>query len=422
MGIESWSAPKNESEGQMVVGVQKSPDGTLDYSKAATMVEKNRSFKLDDFVGVAKRFKEINVEGTQKASSEVLRKSSQKVVNRFEGVLDILESLKQHNLATTDDVLGLLQKKVEEMELARETEKDDEEFDQLTADIEKTENTIEFIRTTNETQIKTAQEWQSKKEQEVVQTRLSRDKHETSEKLDATQEKKVIAEILEQGGVVAFLSLPAMYSQDGHHGFSALVDSKRTNFEKLEIRRASMRFKTHEDELKKQVIHELVAIEPLEIEKRISVPEERRKWYGAKEIVMKNEWQTTKPRHDEIVAGGKQEETYVFTYKTLDGDKNPAYRDYSHRHGQLLVIEIALPKSEALTIQSKIEANPSLVRELIDQAMIGKFGLDKSAWFNGNKTTNGIALRPPYDEWAKQNSGKSKMYIEGINGSKIVEF
>lgn len=412
----------SESEKPPIVGAKKLPDGTIDYSKTATIIEQNQGFKLDGFVSSAERFKAINIEETQKPASDALRKNRQKVVDKFEGILEILGSLRHHNLATTDDALLLLQKWVSEMETDRDSVKDDAEHDQLTADIEKTENAIEFIRNTNETQIKSAQEWQRQKEQVNVQAEVSRENQETAERLGDVREKMMIAEILQQGGAAAHLSLPATYSQDGHHGFGTLVDSKRTNYDRSEIGRAGMRFKTQEDEFKRQGIHEVIAIEPLEIQKQISIPEEKRKWYGAKETVMKREWQTSRPKHNEIVAEGKQEETYVFTYKTLDSDENPAYRDYSSRSGQLLIIEIALPKSEAIALQSKIESNPKLVRELIDQTMTGKFGLDKEAWINGNKTTNGFALRPPYDEWAKQNNGKSKMHIEGVNGSRVLEF
>lgn len=407
------------NELKQIVGAQKMPDGTMDYSKAAYIIERP-SFKTDGLILVAEQLRQAQIEKTQKTSDERFRKSQEKMVSKFEGIEEILKSLENHQLATKDDAIALLQQWVEEMEAARAKEKDENEFDLLTLDIEKTENAIEFLKNTTERQIQTAENHEIQEAKMSSQKEAEIHRQQDFEQMDAVREKMFVAEILKQSGVAAFTSLPAEYSQRGSAGFSELVSKDRKNFNVYDFQNITSHLKDEEPKLKKEGVHEIITIKPYEVQKFTDVPEESRSWYGAKKTKMRVERTVVNPNHSEVFEGGREEEAYLFTYRTLDSDMS-VYRDYSGRTGQTLLIEMVLPKTVALELQKKIEQNPHVVRELIEQTMTSKLGLNKEAWEKGNEKTNNVALRPPYQQWAYEIGGKSKMFIEGPDDTKVLE-
>ncbi len=242
-------------------------------------------------------------------------------------------------------------------------------------------------------------------------------------------EQELIGSVLQTGGTLASLSLPRGYSRDGNvPGFQDSYDSKRMGYEKernLSTRSgySSEKFKTHEAEFEQQGIHEAVAFEPLQSGdwEEESVTVQKKSFFGTKTSVEKRPvYKVRVARINEFVVGADPNQAaFVMHYRTFDPRTQSRYKDYSHRSGQFLMLQIILPESEARKLAEEIKANPKFLRKLVKAVMLNRHAIQENDWDNGSEVTEGVPLSPPYDAWKEDGKGKEPVYLE-IDGKSLV--
>lgn len=224
---------------------------------------------------------------------------------------------------------------------------------------------------------------------------------------------KAAALVLQEGGVRIHTSIRSEILKDGmanhYAGFQSLETRINDGGYPKSIRSKMEVTFFSQDELvqgleldnvlKERGINELIDIraEKKEIYEDITVPG-KRGLFGlgrVKEHIEKRPTGRYKSvPHSEVVEGGKKDEPAVrFTYYI----PQLKWKDYSGRPGQMMVVEIILPQSEAKELESILQNDPAAMREVVAQVMSQKFLKEPKDWTK--KQGHGDSLRPPYEKW-----------------------
>ncbi len=123
--------------------------------------------------------------------------------------------------------------------------------------------------------------------------------------------------------------------------------------------------------------------------------------------------------HNEIVSNGKKETAIAISYIA----SNLHYYTTNVRPGRKLSASFVIPESIAKELEIMLDKDPSLMRDIVEQAMKQKFLEDESVWEeqptgkNPNKAIPDnlegkyTSMRPPYEEWDK-TSGRIYIHRE----------
>ncbi len=235
--------------------------------------------------------------------------------------------------------------------------------------------------------------------------------------LDREREKLLIGEVLDKGGVSLHLDLPGEYGdRRGTHGFQDATDGNRHG-EGFEDRRvlSEMTKRAAEDGANEAVSFTPVTEtvwEQSEVSERKGL---RKKTHTERRAV------GTKPAtHDAVVKGGDGEPAVALRYAAHDLPGEMSYQVTDGRYGGLLQAEIVLPESLARKVEKHMERDPGFIRRIIQEAATKKLGLPEAAWTHGNETTRDHALQPPYQKWAAEKGGTSKMRVTSLDQSNTV--
>lgn len=116
---------------------------------------------------------------------------------------------------------------------------------------------------------------------------------------------------------------------------------------------------------------------------------------------------------------GQEEQAVWFDYgfstynpHPSQASKSPRYKAIDGRGGNHLIIRLSLPASVADELLPLIEANPTLARQIAEQAVLQLGGLDETNW-----TTGGV--RPPYEHVSPDH----RMYLiqpDVVNGQNAL--
>ncbi|MBA3723505.1 MAG: hypothetical protein H0W89_01265 [Candidatus Levybacteria bacterium] len=171
-------------------------------------------------------------------------------------------------------------------------------------------------------------------------------------------------------------------------------------------------------ELFDQGVHEALASAPVEEpayeEKTRTV---KKGWFGTEEETYRADAGYRQPTFGELVPGAdtnySREPAVSLRYQTQ-------CVGYDSRRAEL-AMTFVLPESVASEMMSQVRDDPTLLHRLVDRVAVGNdkdagksIGLDSEMWYKGNEHTT-RAIRPPYDEWAASNGGKTRIYVsEGL--------
>lgn len=343
---------------------------------------------------------------------------------KYAGIRKILQSLEGQNLPDENVVIQLLEKDLGELEKMI-TAENSKEADLIEAEYNSTFDTINFIQNElkHESQFPNFKEWKEKKLAEKGQNTQEKS-HKEIAAIKEQIEQQFIAEILNKGGAVAQTSLPRKYSQTGHEGFSNSIDKKRIDGGSLTSdRKIYTRFESLEAEFEKENIHEAISLDPLVTTKysQVDVPVEKEGFFGKKTVIQKeSRAEEVVQKMKDVVADGEDETAYLLSYRTFDNGNK--YLDYSHRPGQYLGIGVVIPESLAKTLMSEIRKNPKIVRKIVKNIMMEKFGIPETAWENGDRDTFNVPLSPPYEKWQEENKEKGEfLYFESPDGKQKIK-
>lgn len=364
-------------------------------------------------------------------SSKSLEKSSR----NFEEIRALLVRFRTIDfVAGKDDLLNLLEEWLDETESEIGNSKENE--DSLFEDIDNINNTIKYIKNLNEAVIGRSKQWKLEQDRRAESGREKSEKKErgvetesNKERVEKIKEELLVQEILKEGGILVNTSLPEKYSQTGYHGFSSLCSKNRLDYGSntysvdsfLEFERME-----EEKEFHRNKISEAVLISPLTSTiLQDNIGDENKKEKGWKSFFgnkkkSNTERQVVPAKHCDYVKNGYNDSAVKVSYKTFDF--NESYQDYSRRSGQYLLVEMILPQNVSEEFSEKIKDDPEFLRRVVEAAMVREFKIDKDAWTKGNENTNDIPLRPPYEKWADESNGKSKLFIKDLKGEIVVEF
>lgn len=236
-----------------------------------------------------------------------------------------------------------------------------------------------------------------------------------------TQEnRELIDEVLTNGGIAIHTALPKEYSdpKKPKHGFGTLVEGKRAP--------GSRGF---EDSL-----HDAFVVDGNRGEAGFD------KVYGSQDI---HEGVVFKPvdegatRVSELVSGVidsmvRNEPAVEMIYRTFgDADFNPETwyltPESGTRGGNRLVVSIIMPESTAAALQQAGKKDPTVIRQVVKEAVLRTIKDQRNedveeAWSEGNSTTFGRALEPPYDAWRQAaRDKKSHMYFQDDGATSFDE-
>lgn len=381
-------------------------------------------FNWREAVAVAQFLTEDSTRQALATKSPTEQKGFFKNKEKYASIQNILEGLEGENLSDDNAVIQLLEKDLNELEKMFTT-KNAQEDDLLEAERDATFATIEFIQDAyrRTSQYQNFKNWQNKKgeERRLLSQETSR------QEIGAVKEnleQRFIAEILNKGGAVAQTSLPRKYSQDGHEGFSDSIDKKRIDGGSLTSgRKIYTRFESLEAEFEKEKIHEAISLEPLVTTKysQVDVPVEKEGFFGKKTVIQKeSRTEEVVQKMKDVVADGEDETAYLLSYRTFDNGNK--YLDYSHRPGQYLGIGVVIPESLVKTLMSEIRKNPNIIRKIVKNIMMEKFGIPEPAWENGDQDTFNVPLSPPYEKWREENKEKGEfLYFESPDGKQKIK-
>lgn len=233
------------------------------------------------------------------------------------------------------------------------------------------------------------------------------------------QEKELLEELNVEGSTKVSISLKpdmlALGAESRRHGFNIFSDEKRT---KKDERFSHPRH--FQQAFDKNGINESVLLVPETEPIYKEIREEKPKWFGlSAKTEIRQEYAGDKPRlHSEFVKNGKAEPAYRLTY-IANGSRNMnrSWRDYSNREGQQLIVELILPQSIAEKVLTKIKQDPTFIRRIAENQVLGKTSISRQAWegkvaAGANEKVGRFydPLRPPYERWA-QDGQLMKMYI-----------
>jgi hypothetical protein len=205
-------------------------------------------------------------------------------------------------------------------------------------------------------------------------------------------EEELIREVIKDGGVIIYTSLPRQYHPDGGDGYKELSDGRRApQYDPYFVRTAGHTFEPtlgYDSN-----VNEGVSITPM------MKPGER--GVASQKPAM----------HSEMVKGGLSDEQAFQLRYIVKGDFNHSYQDYSGRNGQLLYLEVIAPKTLADKLLKQIKSNPGFIRELAGQLVIKVLKIPEQAWNEGDKHTHGHPFKPPYEVWDHQPGG-GEIYLQ----------
>lgn len=410
---------------------------------------------------IAEYWKDSVSEKARNTTSEAERKNYLKLADKYYGIQDILLSfLVKGQELSLEETLDSLNKQIENIQTSKRSTKDDKIYERLDRMEEALGNTTNFLKeqVSNIEASPAFFEWldekykrekkltQERADREVVQSQRSQ--QEIRQKLEEREkEKQLIQEVAEKGGAAIYMSLPSEYSPVKSNGFTFKPDVRKlTKFNKNEESlNISMAFrnaylggeyknKKFDDVCGEQKIFEAVAILPIteDVYQEVDVPVQEKKFGIFKKETTRKERKKVGVKqvlHNELVEKGQAESAYRIIYRAndrVDKQGHSFYQDYSGRFGNMLDIDIILPKSLADKVMEQIKANPKIIRDITKALIVKNLDIPEDAWEKGDKYTH-HSLKPPYEEWAKNLGGKNKIYIqenadiEGFNPDWVKE-
>ncbi|MCX6741222.1 MAG: hypothetical protein NTY61_02380, partial [Candidatus Parcubacteria bacterium] len=272
-----------------------------------------------------------------------------------------------------------------------------------------------------------------KPRQESQPTNNDREQKDNSQE---NREKELILEILKEGGIGIHTSLPREYHPHKSAGFIDLVDNRLNpstagNSLGGDVRN-SFRFSDFDSyeqqhRLEKEGVNELVTFEPAvrDVIKEVDVPVKKERLgglLGSKTVMEKKNQKVGEEaiKHSEVVKDGKDEPLVKLKYQaeSASSDSEDGYYDYSGRRGNVLEVEICLPKSTADKVSQQIKKDPKFIRQIIGEAVVKGLKIPAKAWQEGDEHTNDRPVRPPYEKWDAKFGGK--IYVkEAADGDKF---
>ena len=222
-----------------------------------------------------------------------------------------------------------------------------------------------------------------------------------------------------------FSPYPGGYRLGG--GFGTAYDEKRTA-------NAIYGQDSHIDQETESVteqfgINEVVFLKPMHRRRRVGMEPVDRPARGLRGLLggkTKEEQPVYKDvlfSHDEAVQGGGKEQAYSFVYNASDPSNAPKheYKDYSDRRGQYFFIDHIIPEHIAKQLAKHLAEDPSAARRLAEFLFLHHHDKKpdhtdqdwEKLWRDGEGNgSKKIPLRPPYEAWAKNGGGTSKMLVD----------
>jgi len=234
---------------------------------------------------------------------------------------------------------------------------------------------------------------------------------------DKLSENILIESIRESGRGMIHMSLPAEYSPRNNSGFQTLQDDG-WYYRSEEDRSIT----DYMEKNKCPEVCKLGIIKKQEYITRVVAPEKKGiLGFGKKEAETERIAGEIKIQKfsDFFPDSNNREDAYeLLYYADCSGPSREGleieYQDYSGRRGQLLMMRIIIPASIAKKIGDKIKKDPKFIRVIAEDQMRKYFERNKKgsafqkAWDNGDKATNEIPLRPPYEKWEKEMEKEKK--------------
>lgn len=232
---------------------------------------------------------------------------------------------------------------------------------------------------------------------------------ETTERgLTEEREKLLIGEVLDRGEIILHMGWPSKYASVGREGFSD-ISGDRLKIDSREIHNQAGELRSIQEQ---EECNEIVRISPMTRAKY-----EQETWKEptgllrskkrTRSIVVGRE----PVSHQEMVEGGSSEPATLVSYEACALRGQEGWKVPDGRSGQMIRLDVVLPKSTADKLSTALESDPSLMHRLVEQAAIQKAGIPEAAWSDGDSATNGHHLRPPYEQWAAEAGGRSKIRI-----------
>lgn len=239
---------------------------------------------------------------------------------------------------------------------------------------------------------------EAKAEKAAAQEKTSQD----SEQGENLREKILIDSINNNGRGNIHMSLPAKYAPKKTAGFQTFGDK---NWHQQPVMDSTI-----SDRMRKENIREVVVLKPWKkwtLKKEVVSPAKK----GFLGIGARKEQTRKVPagERDVLISeliddNTSNEAAYKLTY-LASGEHDEDYRDSSKRPGQVLFMEIAVPRSIAEKVRGRLEKDPTFIRRLAKARLEKHFkenGVEidfEKVWKNGDENSNGVPLSPPYDLW-----------------------
>ncbi len=369
-------------------------------------------FRLDMALSALQFWADLNLDIVLiNKQAKIEQQRASKKLGELREIKSIFESLDQFDGQELSQVSSILETDLKSCYQQASETKDSAKKDALYDEAQNIEAAIRFLETQYQTTFERAdyKTWHTRLKKAQVDQTDNQDQTELNE-IREDIEAQFLEEILKKSGSYVNTSVPSAYSAKNTHGFQGLVDAQRAD-EGVFTNQATMfgRFREHETEFQKEGVHEAVAIERL-IHSYPKPIEEKSGWFGKKTVRYENI--ESNPNLDTLVKGAGSEDAFVLRYRTYDNYEGLAYKDYSGRTGQFLAVELIMPESIAKQLGEQIKKDPSIVRRLIKKIVIEKSSIPENAWETGNKSTNGVPIKPPYEAWRETEQGRERIYIE----------
>jgi|GEM_PF-5385412 len=400
------------------------------------------SAPMDRLALLAQFYEEQQRVNISSARTEVMRATIGKLVDKFTAIKNIILELQSEGCISMSALHETLDRKIAEAE----KNNDDERFRALFVAKEFIErNSGEEINAAFQTWLSARQERSrqpmneqasriraaqqeraeaAKKEDDAL-IRRAREKFGVDVEL-REQQAEILREILEKGGSVYSTYLPEHYSGSGDWGGVTKTDDRR-KFNDARERSAGV-FQTDDNYrgIRKRLDHvmqehgvsEGVALYPA----TEAVYQEKTKlirkngvagFFGVTEEKKERVYSGVRAvRHEEIVSGGTQENSFylVYYFKPADVMKMSAYQSFNDRPGQWVTVNVAIPESLAQKIEPVLHQDPFFIRKIVETIVIDKMGISQEAWEKGDTYTGGHPLRPPYEK-LQEIDGVDRIYV-----------
>ena len=342
-------------------------------------------------------------------------KTKQRVANQWSGARDVIYEVALKNkdrVTSTEDLRTALERYQDWLD--KKVTADDNEYKQIKLQKVKFSDAQGLIENFNFHNLESPffKEWKSKKDKEAESKKQESQTVEKAKTEQEIKEEKLILEILTDGGVGVYTSLPPKYHPRGDAGYTSIEDNRlvpyapgnfdpsaERGFFNLTTRERAMQYKEAN-------CREFVGFLPVTADIFEEVPVQEKRMggiFGAK-TVMKNQKTGTRPvLHSESVKNGKNEPLVKLMYRVEsqnEADFNLWYHDYTTRGGQVFGMEVLLSQSLEKKIEQEIKSNPTFIRKIAGEMMIKKLGIPEKTWNEGDEYTH-HPLRPPYEKWDK---------------------